>query len=168
MSSNIVSALLHESVSRLAGFLCAHAEGEPVRTLEAIAAVISNRVQGLLIRRRHGESESPYFKNLPSEAIRAQLFISVLDAMEGPQATLVQPADPVLACCLRIARRAMNQALRDPTRGATDFRKLGDPFPETPGGEEGLWIGSYVFFTEVDASLFKISDEGVPSPLALV
>lgn len=168
MSSNIVSALLHESVNRLTGFLYAHAEGEPVRTLEAIAAVISNRVQRLLIRKWHGESGDLYFKNLPSEAIRAQLFISVLDEMGEPRATLVHPADPVLACCLRIARRAMNHALRDPTRGATDFRKLGDPFPETPGGEEGLWIGSYVFFTEVDASLFKISDDVSPSPLALV
>ncbi len=162
MISDDANSLCHASVHQLARFLRAHADGENVRTLEALASAICNRVQRLLTQL------SAVCRGQSVDAARAQMFITILEQMKGPGARAAQPDDAIYSCCLRVARRAMNGALRDPTRGATGFRKLGEPLPESLGSQVGVWIGSYVFFAEEKATFPQIIDDTPGFPLALV
>lgn len=147
MNTETETAASREAVNRLARFLYAEAAHESVRTREALAAAIANQVRRLLSQQLAAAS-----RGVPAEAIRAQLFISCLDGIRIRRSGPPSPEDPLFASCQRIARRALSGALRDPTLGATGFRKLGEPPSDGNGADAGIWIGSYVFFADAETA----------------
>ena len=104
-------------IVRLARFIHAAAGAEPVRTCEALAATIVNQAnQAMMSEADRSESGS--------HVSRAVRLVACVDAM----CPFLPPApgtnDPLYASCLRVARRAVAGALRDPTNGAVRFHAL--------------------------------------------
>lgn len=124
-----------DAVDTLARTLWGEARGEPVRGIEAVAAVIVNRLRqrretgGHAVRResRGFPCWDPAFP-------------------ERPRMLAVDGSDPVFATCLRVARRAVAGVLPDPTGGATRYHRAGD----RPDWAEGLFptaeIGGSLFY----------------------
>jgi N-acetylmuramoyl-L-alanine amidase len=156
MSTGVDTAICREAVRRLARFLYLEAGSESVRTREALAATIGNRVRCLMPNRMATASG-----RRPDETIRAQLFISCLQGI-GVEETDPPSDDPVLASCVRIARRTLSGALSDPTRGATGFRRLGDPPADAADADAGVWIGSYLFLLDPDTAAMAIPEPFFP------
>jgi len=62
----------------------------------------------------------------------------------------VSDGDREFASCLRIARRAIQGALADPTRGATHYHAQGATPPWAAGREPSAVIGRHRFFNNVE------------------
>lgn len=126
--------------SRLARFLHATAGAEPVRTCEALAAAIVNQASYPLASETARSDAGSHIR-------RAARLAACVDATcSQPLAAAPDPDDPLYASCLRVARRAIAGALRDPTAGAVRFHALA----HRPSWAEGLspkaLIGSFLFY----------------------
>ena len=95
----------------LALTLYAEAGQRPVRAIEALAALVMNR----LAAGRHGRDVE--------SVCRAPFQFPCWNPRHPRHAALrgAPPADPALAICRRIAARAVAAALPDPTGGATHY-----------------------------------------------
>lgn len=124
----------------LALFLWEQARGESVRVREALAAAIANQV-------RAWEAGSEGKAGPKGASARALLFAACLDREErGEAAYRPQAADPVFASCRRIAQRAVNGAIADPTGSATRFHRLGVRPAWAACRGPGSLIGPFLFY----------------------
>ena len=128
---------------RLALHIYACTGNEPVRTLEAIAAVVANQVAQALAKavpvRRLNDLT-------PTE--REQAFDTLLDLHSTGLNNPLPNGDPRFAACLRIARRAISGALRDPTDGATRCHPIGSASGYAKPWTPTAWIGGFLFYRE--------------------
>lgn len=134
-----------DAVDTLARTLWGEARGEPVRGIEAVAAVVVNRVR--LAERQGGHwwggnivavCRKPYQFSCwnPGDPNRAKLMA-------------VTAADPVFATCLRVARRAVAGLLPDPTGGATHYHRVGLSPSWAVGHSPCAEIGRHLFYDSV-------------------
>lgn len=109
------------AVDTLARTLWGEARGESVRGIEAVAAVVVNRVR--VAERRGGF----WWGDSVVAVCRKPCQFSCWNADEPnrPKLLAVTADDPVFATCLRVARRAVAGLLDDPTGGATHYHALG-------------------------------------------
>jgi cell wall hydrolase len=140
-----------DAATLLALFLYAEAAQETVRAQEALAATIANQVEYALID-RVTRPLYPY----GAYVVRTQLFIECLDQLCWDDVKPRSYDEPAFASCLRIAKRAINGALNDPTQGAARFHKLGNRPAWAAELNPTAWIGSFLFY----------GDEALQSPLA--
>jgi N-acetylmuramoyl-L-alanine amidase len=137
---------LAEAIDTLARTLWGEARGEPVRGIEAVAAVIVNRVR--LARRRGG----CWWGGDVIAVCRKPRQFSCWNGGDPnrPKLLAVAEADPVFATCLRIARRALAGVLPDPTNGATHYHAV----EISPAWAAGLVpcaeIGRHLFYNDVE------------------
>ncbi len=132
----------HDLAWEMAIELFDQAGSESVRVIEALAAVLANRLRDGIACALHpglaADRTAPPRRTLASGARRA----------------LWRPIDPFLSAdseqrfqvCRRIARRSLGGGLPDPTGGATAFHRLG----EHPAWAEGLLplteLGPFLFY----------------------
>lgn len=128
-----------DAVDTLARTLWGEAHGEPVRGIEAVAAVIVNRVR---------QADSRGALAVCRESLRLPCWSA--DCADRPRMLAVEGTDPVFATCLRVARRAVAGVLPDPTGGATRYHRAGD----RPYWAEGLFP-----YAEIGGSLFYGGEE---------
>ena len=97
----------------LALTLWGEAAGRPVRTIEALAALVMNRARAGV----------PHWGQSVAGVCRAPFQFPCWNRNHPRHAALrdVPPGDAALAICRRIAARALAGALPDPTGGATHF-----------------------------------------------
>lgn len=134
------------AVDTLARTLWGEARGEPVRGIEAVAAVVVNRVRRAVAAGGYwwGGSVVAVCRKPwqfacwnPSDPNRAKLMV-------------VGPSDPVFATCLRVARRAVAGVLPDPTGGATHYHRLGVHPAWAAERVPSAEIGRHLFFNDVE------------------
>lgn len=135
-----------EAIDTLARTLWGEARGEPVRGIEAVAAVIVNRVAAAAARGGFWWGDSVI------AVCRKPYQFSCWNAGDPNRAKLlaVTQADPVFATCLRVARRAVAGVLTDPTRGATHYHRAGLHPTWASGHSPCAEIGAHLFYNTVD------------------
>lgn len=134
------------TVDTLARTIYGEARGESVRGKEAVAAVVMNRVA------RAMERGGWWWGSSVAEVCRRPWQFSCWN--EGdPNRSKIERADEndrEFASCLRIARRAIQGALADPTRGATHYHAQVVAPPWAAGREPSAVIGRHRFFNNVE------------------
>jgi len=137
---------VEEAVDALARTLWGEARGEPVRGIEAVAAVIVNRVRAA--ERRGGF----WWGGSVVAVCRKPYQFSCWNANDPnrPKLLAVTTADPVFATCLRVARRAVAGLLPDPTGGATHYHAVGLHPDWAAGHSPSAEIGRHVFYTTTE------------------
>lgn len=135
-----------DAVDTLARTLWGEARGESVRAMEAVAALVMNRV-----RRARERGGWWWGGDVVSVCRKPDQFACwAVGAPEQAGLQAVTPADPVFAVCQRIARRAVAGLLADPTGGATHLHKAG----ETPDWAQGRCacaeFGTLLFYNDVE------------------
>lgn len=133
------------AVDTLARTLWGEARGEPVRGIEAVAAVVVNRV------RRAVAEGGCWWGGSVIDVCRKPWQFACWNPSDPNRAKLmaVGPSDPVFATCLRVARRAMAGVLPDPTGGATHYHRVGAHPAWAAGCVPSAEIGNGVFFNTV-------------------
>ena len=137
----------------LAVTLRAEAGEQPVRAIEALAALVVNRARlaeaDAALRMRFAPGGTGTGGGLLAAACRAPFLFECWRPHHPRRAALLQAmrvADDMLAVCRRIAGRAVAGGLTDPTRGATHCHRA----EVLPGWAIGLVptaeIGGYVFY----------------------
>ncbi len=135
------AAARERAVDVLARTLYGEARGEPVRGIEAVAAVVANRV------RRGGW----WGRDVVSVCLKPRQFSCWNpDDPNRPLIEKVGPSDPVFAICLRVARRAVAGALDDPTRGATHYHARSAWPYWARGRAPSAEIGNHLFYNDVE------------------
>ncbi|MGQ9366637.1 cell wall hydrolase [Azospirillum sp. ST 5-10] len=135
-----------EAVDTLARTLWGEARGEPVRGIEAVAAVVLNRV-------RVAQARGGFWWGGDVVAVcRKPWQFSCWNADDPNRAKLlaVTADDPVFATCLRVARRAVTGTLPDPTDGATHYHRAGVTPSWTLGHAPCAEIGHHLFYNDVE------------------
>lgn len=135
----IARARREAAVAALAEALAAHARGEPVRAIEALASVVVNRMQAARARRA-----PPWWGVDLAAAVAA----SGLGQAEGGEAAPAHLAE----ACRRIAARAVAGSLPDPTGGALFWHRAGSPRPEDAPEGVSVHLGGLVFIRPRPAS----------------
>ncbi|MFO1113325.1 MAG: cell wall hydrolase [Rhodospirillales bacterium] len=133
----------------LALFLWDEARGESVRVREALAAAVANQVR---VWQETAAGPPRPVTGAAAGAARALLFAACLYRQGRREAAPPPPADPVFASCQRIARRAINGALVDPTGGAVRFHRLGVRPSWAAELEAGPIIGCFLFYMAAEAA----------------
>jgi len=130
----------------LARTLWGEARGESARGMEAVAAVVMNR---LAVARRRGRH---WWGDSVAGICRAPWQFSCWNAGDPNRAKLlaVDSRDPAFAMALRIARRAMSGRLPDPTGGATHYHAAGVSPAWAAGKAPSAEIGRHLFYAGVD------------------
>ncbi|MET4697692.1 N-acetylmuramoyl-L-alanine amidase [Constrictibacter sp. MBR-5] len=131
----------NDPVDLLARTIWGEARGEPVRGMEAVAAVVMNRVA------RPGW----WGRTVASVCTKAYQF-SCWNEDDPNRAKLlaVTDADPIFAIARRIARRAVAGTLDDPTGGATHYHSV-DVHPRWATGKTPhARIGRHLFYADID------------------
>lgn len=124
----------------LARTLYGEARGESVRGIEAVAAVVMNRVQ-----------KGGWWGNAVEAVCRKPFQFSCWNEGDPnrPKLERVDETDRVFRICIRIARRAIAGVLDDPTGGATHYHTRG-VFPAwAKGREPSAEIGGHLFYSDV-------------------
>jgi spore germination cell wall hydrolase CwlJ-like protein len=140
------NAAWEETVDILARTLWGEARGEPLRGIEAVAAVVLNRVA--LATGRRGW----WWGNTIIQVCRKPFQFSCWNEGDPNRARLmdVDAGDLVFATCRRIARRAAAGLLDDPTRGATHYHNR----TVDPGWAQGRTpcaeIGNHLFYKDLE------------------
>lgn len=148
----------------LALFLWGEAADESVRVREALASAVANQVRNW---RRLAVEAGAAPGSVDASPSRALLFVAYLDRDGRCEVRPPSLEDPVFASCRRIAGRAINGALRDPTGGAVRFHRLGASPAWTAEFEPGPLIGSHLFYYEPKQDGYKTKQDGeVPVPEA--
>ena len=137
---------IEAAVDTLARTLWGEARGEPVRGIEAVAAVIINRVRAA--ERRGGF----WWGDSVVAVCRKPFQFSCWNTNDPNRAKLlaVTAADPVFATCLRVARRAVAGLLDDPTVGATHYHATGLHPDWAAGHGPSAEIGRHVFYNTTE------------------
>lgn len=109
------------AIDTLARTLYGEARGEKVRGIEAVAAVIINRVEFALKRGGYW-----WGSDVETVCLRPWQF-SCWNANDPNRnkILLVEETNKVFGICLRVARRALAGTLKDPTKGATHYHVKG-------------------------------------------
>lgn len=135
------------AVDILARTLWGEARGEPVRGIEAVAAIIVNRVK------RTQERGGRYWWGGTIEQVCQKPWqFSCWNDNDPNRAKLeaVNEKDRSFRICLRVARRAAAGVLDDPTRGSTHYhtKTVFPPWAKTrlPAAE----IGNHLFYNDVE------------------
>jgi spore germination cell wall hydrolase CwlJ-like protein len=125
----------------LARTLWGEARGESVRGIEAVAAVVVNRV------RRGG-----WWGNSVETVCRKPMQFSCWNAGDPNRAKLeqVDESDRQFRICLRIARRAIAGRVDDPTGGATHYHVRGLLPAWAREREPSAEIGNHLFYNDVE------------------
>lgn len=134
------------AIDTLARTLWGEARGEPVRGIEAVAAVVVNRA--LIARRRGGF----WWGDTVVGVCRKPFQFSCWNADDPnlPKLTAVTEADPAFAVCLRIARRAVAGALPDPTGGCTHYHARNVHPAWARGHVPRAEFGTHLFYDDVE------------------
>jgi hypothetical protein len=135
----------------LALTLCAEADDQPVRALEALAAMVANRARlaaaDAALRLRFAPGPAP--AGLLDACCRAPFLFECWTPRHPRRAALLralrQP-DARLEVCRRIAHRAASGGINDPTAGATHCHRA-DTLPGWAlGHAPSAEIGGFVFY----------------------
>jgi spore germination cell wall hydrolase CwlJ-like protein len=134
------------AIDTLARTLWGEARGEPVRGIEAVAAVVINRVR--IASRRGGH----WWGNSVTAVCRKPYQFSCWnkDDPNYPKLMAVQPGAPVFDTCLRVARRAVAGLLPDPTGGASHYHSREVHPAWARGRVPCAEIGSHLFYQDID------------------
>ena len=135
-----------DAVDTLARTLWGMARGEPVRAMEAVAAVVMNRV-----RRARDRGGWWWGGDVVSVCRKPGQFACWNpDAPDRAALAAVTSADPAFAAGLRIARRAVAGLLPDPTQGATHCHGAGGDPDWAHGRCACAEIGTLLFYNDVE------------------
>ncbi len=134
------------AIETLARTIYGEARGELVRGQEAVAAVIMNRVG------RAEERGVYWWGNTVIEVCRRPWQFSCWNENDPNRAKVesVGLDNRAFAPCLRIARRAANKVLKDPTGGATHYHVKGVRPPWAIGRKPSAEIGNHLFYNNVE------------------
>ena len=125
------------AIDTLARTLWGEARLEPVRTIEAVAAVVLNR----LSRAADGD------ESIVSVCRRPGAFACWDETRpDYPHLLAVTAGEPVFDTCLRVARRAVAGVLPDATKGATRYHPLSAHPAWTTGALPTAEIGGLLFY----------------------
>ncbi|NVK19345.1 MAG: cell wall hydrolase [Methylocystaceae bacterium] len=110
-----------QAIDTLARTLYGEARGEKVRGIEAVASVIINRVEKAIKRGGYW-----WGNDVEKVCLRPWQF-SCWNVNDPNREKILEidASNKVFATCLRIARRAVFGALKDPTDGATHYHRNG-------------------------------------------
>jgi len=142
MSPNPPAEVRAGTVEVLARTLWGEGGGQPVRGLEALAALVLHRVA---IARRPGGC---WWGDTIAAVCRQPLQFGCWNAAGPGHARMlaVGPGEPMFDACLRIARRAVSGLVPDPTNGATHFHRSGG-YPDWARGRAPCAeIGDLLFY----------------------
>lgn len=135
------------AVDILARTLWGEARGEPVRGIEAVAAIIVNRV-------RHAQARGGrYWWGTSIEQVCQKPWqFSCWNEGDPNRAKLlaVTERDRSFRICLRVARRAVAGVLDDPTRGATHYHTRAVLPPWARSRSPSAEIGNHLFYNDVE------------------
>jgi len=147
MSNRLRKRLPQDPVTvLLARTIYGEARGESVRGMEAVAAVIVNRV------RRSRERGGYWWGNDLAQVCAKPWQFSCWNPGDPNRAKIerVGMENRVFQCCLRIARRATTGTLDDPTGGATHYHTLAANPPWARGRVPSAEIGNHLFYTGIE------------------
>jgi spore germination cell wall hydrolase CwlJ-like protein len=138
--------LTNDPVDTLARTLWGEARGEPVRGIEAVAAVVMNRVARARMRGGWWWGDSVL------TVCRKPYQFSCWNVTDPnrPKLLAVTADDPVFAICQRVARRAIAGLLPDPTNGATHYHWVGINPSWARGHGPSAEIGRHIFYNTVE------------------
>lgn len=135
-----MSYSLTDPVDVLSRTLYGEARGEPLKGIEAVAAVVMNRV------RRKGW----FGADVVSVCLKPYQFSCWNDDDPNLAKILLATEDePIFATCVRIARRAVNGTLKDPVRGATHYHTLACSPKWAMSKVPVAQVGNHLFYKEV-------------------
>lgn len=134
------------AVDTLARTIYGEARGQTVRGMEAVAAVVMNRVRSA--ERRGGY----WWGNTVTEVCRKPYQFSCWNRDDPNLPILLGalPGDPAFDCALRIARRAVAGTLGDPTGGATHYHAKTIRPHWAEGKTPSTAIGDHLFYDDID------------------
>jgi spore germination cell wall hydrolase CwlJ-like protein len=124
-------------IAALAGALAAAGAGERVRAIEALAAMVMNRLAAARARR----APPAWGVDLAAAVAAPGLFPAAAAAHDAA----------LTAACRRIAARAASGALPDPTGGALAWYRAGSARPADAPAGEAIRIGGFVFLRAAEA-----------------
>jgi spore germination cell wall hydrolase CwlJ-like protein len=133
----------HESATEiLALTLWGEAAGRPVRAIEALAALVMNRVR----------AGRPHWGRGVAGVCRAPFQFPCWNRNHPRHALLreIPPGDGALAICRRVAARAVAGSLPDPTGGATHFHDASALPGWAIGRPASAEIGGFCFYRAED------------------
>ena len=145
-STQPVAADPGRDVDVLARTLYGEARGDRVRVKEAIAAVVMNRV------RRARERGGYWWGNSVSEVCLRPWQFPCWTPGSPARARIaaLDPRNATFRSCLRIARRAVRGALKDPTSGATHYHDARANPHWARGRSPVAEIGGRAFYNDVE------------------
>ncbi|MCW9035573.1 MAG: cell wall hydrolase [Alphaproteobacteria bacterium] len=130
----------------LARTIYGEARGEAVRGKEAVACVIINRVQ-------KAKTKGGYWWGASIEKVCHKPWqFSCWNVNDPNREKITDPNlnNRVFSSCLRIARRAINGAITDPTRGATHYHHKDINPAWARGKAPSAEIGNHLFYNNVE------------------
>lgn len=135
------------AVDILARTLWGEARGESVRGIEAVAAIIVNRV-----RQAQARGGRYWWGNSIEQVCQKPWQFSCWNDGDPNRAKLlaVTERDRTFRICLRVARRAVAGVLDDPTRGATHYHTRAVLPPWARHRLPSAEIGNHLFYNDVE------------------
>lgn len=132
-----------EAIDTLARTIWGEARGETLLGMEAVAAVVLNRVA--VAQRRGGRF---WWGRDIQSVCRRPLQFSCWNPNDPNRDKLlrVTSQDRIFAMCTRIARRAVAGLLADPTSGADHYHAVGISPNWTHGKFPTVQIGNHIFY----------------------
>lgn len=138
----------HDAViDTLARTLWAVARDQPVRVIEAVAAMVINQVPQARCDAEGGRRAG--WGDAVIAVCRETDLLASRDGADHPDPAnrpAIRTGDPVFSTCLRIARRAAAGVLADPTGGATRFHRNDSAPSWAIGHAPCVEIGTLVFY----------------------
>jgi len=134
-------------VDILARTLWGEARGEKVRGIEAVAALVMNRVK----RAQDRGGRHWWGNSIPQVCLKPWQF-SCWNPGDPNRVKLerVTQEDRAFRICLRVARRAAAGVLDDPTLGATHYHTHAVTPPWARGRAPSAIIGNHLFYNDVE------------------
>lgn len=140
------SSKIDQEIDVLARTIFGEARGEPVRGKEAVAAVVLNRVR--LAKRRGGYW---WGEDIQGVCTKPWQFSCWNDNDPNRGKILnIDRKNTVFKTCLRVARRAVRGALKDPTHGSTHYHTLNVDPPWSSGRAPIVIIGRHQFYNDIE------------------
>lgn len=146
VTTSAAPAVTADTIDVLARTLWGEARAEPVRAIEAVAAVVINRVR--LAQARGGHWWGDSVQTVCLKPFQFACWSKDGTGRADPRRVTVE--DPVFATCLRTARRAAAGLLPDPTGGATHYHRAGVHPVWAAGRSPSAEIGGLVFYPMVE------------------
>lgn len=139
--ANLAPVKRGSSADILARTLYGEARGESVRGIEAVAAVVMNRV-----------ARGGWWGNSVETVCRKPWQFSCWNETDPNRAKLerADESDRVFRICVRIARRAISGSVADPTEGATHYHTSTCAPAWAKGKIPSAEIGNHLFYNDVE------------------